>query len=377
MKEILIDGEIGYDWWADSGNTGKTVAAQLEGLAPGEEARVTVNSPGGSVYEGAVIFNLLRDTAKTHPVSVRVNSVAMSMGSYIALAARTVDKNMKVTVCDNSVVMIHNPWTCACGDYRDLKKEAEYLEKLAAMYGSVHSFVSGKPGPEIRQAMDGETFYVGKEILDAGFANDYEAVSPDPDPEPDEAGAIGSGRDGRITGAKLRFDKAREAQNREEAKNDLLNAAAIFQPAGKTNDTEGAAGGAIPPSLNNTAGGKMKGEELLAQDESCYGEAYAKGAAEALEKERARVAAHIKMGGKVGNLQAACKFIGEGKSFLDEAVQAEYMALSIDKNRYDARLADNQEGLGFAGESGGGDGEKIAAAFKAGLSGKSLGGANG
>jgi ATP-dependent protease ClpP protease subunit len=378
MKEILIDGEIGYDWWADSGNTGKTVAAQLEGLAPGEEVHVTVNSPGGSVYEGAVIFNLLRDTAKTHPVSVRVNSIAMSMGSYIVLAARTVDKNMKVTVCDNSVVMIHNPWTYTWGDYRDLKKEAEYLEKLAAMYGSVHSFVSGKPDSEIRQAMDGETFYVGKEIFDAGFANDYEAVAPDPDA--DGTGAAGAGRDGRIIGAKLRFDKAmqkaREAQNKKEAKNDLLKAAAVFQPAGKTNDAESAAGGAIPPSLKNTAGGKMKGEELLAQDKSCYDEVYAKGAAEALEKERARVAAHIKMGETVGNLKAACKFIKEGKSFLDEAVHAEYMALSIDKNRYDARLADNQEGLGFAGESGGGDGEKIAAAFKAGLSGKSLGGAN-
>jgi ATP-dependent protease ClpP protease subunit len=109
MKEIAIDGEIGYDWWADSGNTGKTVAAQLEGLAPGEEARVTVNSPGGSVYEGAVIFNLPRGTAKTHPAPARVNSIAMSMGSYIAPAARTVDRNMKVTVCDNSVVTIHNP----------------------------------------------------------------------------------------------------------------------------------------------------------------------------------------------------------------------------------------------------------------------------
>jgi hypothetical protein len=32
MKEILIDGEIGYDWWYGSENIGKTVAAQLECL---------------------------------------------------------------------------------------------------------------------------------------------------------------------------------------------------------------------------------------------------------------------------------------------------------------------------------------------------------
>jgi ATP-dependent protease ClpP protease subunit len=376
MKEILIDGEIGYDWWDGSGNTGKTVAAQLEGLSEGEEARVTINSPGGSVYEGAVIFNLLREAAKTHPVSVRVNSIAMSMASYIALAARTADAGMKVTVTDNSVVMIHNPWTYTWGNYRELKKEAEYLEKLASMLGSVYAAVSKKSGAEITSAMDEETFYVGKEIVEAGFANDYEPATGQPETE--EESAFGSGRDAKIIGAKLRFDKAmekaREAQSRREAKNDLMKAAALFHAAEKP-ETETA--GARPAPLKINAGGKMKGDELLAQDKSCYDEVFARGEAAALEKERARVQAHIKMGEKVGNLKAACKFIEEGKSFLDEAVQADYMALAIDRNRYDARLSDNQDGLDFRGESGGSDGEKIAEAFSRGLAGKEAGGGNG
>ncbi|MDR2068384.1 MAG: hypothetical protein LBP71_00770 [Spirochaetaceae bacterium] len=41
---------------------------------------------------------------------MRINAIAMSMASYIALAARTVNRASKITVCDNSVVMIHNPW---------------------------------------------------------------------------------------------------------------------------------------------------------------------------------------------------------------------------------------------------------------------------
>jgi ATP-dependent protease ClpP protease subunit len=372
MKEILIDGDIGYDWWDGSGNTGKSVAAQLEGMSDGEEVLVTINSPGGSVYDGAVIFNLIRETAKTHPVSVRVNSIAMSMGSYIALAARTVDKNAKITVSENCVFMIHHPWSYSIGSFEQLQKDADYLEKLSTMLSSVYAFVTGKKESDIRAAMSEETFYVGKEIVDAGFANDYEPISEQTEPE--DAG-FASGRDAKIINAKLRFDKAmqmaREAQSKQEAKNDLMKAAAFFRPAGKT---EGVKDKARDASLKINAGGKMKGDDLLAQDKSCYDEVFARGEAAALEKERTRVSAHIKMGEKVGNLKAACKFIEEGKSFMDEAVQAEYMALSIDKNRYDARLADNQEGLDFRGEGSEGDGEKIAAAFRQGLAGKTLGG---
>jgi ATP-dependent protease ClpP protease subunit len=177
MKELLIDGDIGYSFWDDSGVTVKSVAKQLEGLEDGEDIKITVNSPGGSVYEGIVIFNLIRDYAKTHPVAVRINCMAMSMASYIALAARTVDKNAVITVSDNSVVMIHNPLIHTWGDYRQLKKDADYLEKLAAVYAAVHAAVSGKSENDIRAAMDDETYYVGKEIQDAGFANDFEVLS--------------------------------------------------------------------------------------------------------------------------------------------------------------------------------------------------------
>jgi ATP-dependent protease ClpP protease subunit len=128
MKEVLIDDVIGYDWWTDSGITAKSVQKQLKGIEAGEDIKVIIDSPGGSVYDGIVIFNLLRDYAKSHPVSVRINCIAMSMAAYIALAPRTVDKNAKITASDNSVFMIHNPWGIAYGDYRDFKKTLNTLK---------------------------------------------------------------------------------------------------------------------------------------------------------------------------------------------------------------------------------------------------------
>ncbi|MDR2774793.1 MAG: Clp protease ClpP, partial [Tannerella sp.] len=177
MKEVFIDEDIGYSWWDGSGITAKGIQEQLKEIADGEDIKITIHSTGGSVYEGIVIFNLLRDYAKAHPVSVHINCMAMSMASYIALAARTVDKNAAVYVSENSIVAIHNPYSWTSGDYRKFQKQADYLEKLAVIYGAVHASVSGKSEKEIRAAMDAETFYVGKEIQDMGFANHFEEIS--------------------------------------------------------------------------------------------------------------------------------------------------------------------------------------------------------
>jgi ATP-dependent protease ClpP protease subunit len=368
MKTVAIEGDIGYDWWSDSGVTAKTVKEQLAGLLDGEEIQVNINSAGGSVYEGVVIFNLLRDHAKTHPVSVRINCMALSMASYIALAARTVDKNAAITVSDNSVVMIHNPWTYTWGDYRDLQKEALYLEKLAAMYGSVHAAVSGQSERAIRKAMDDETYYVGKEIVEAGFANNFDAIVKD-----DGDSTIGA-KDNLIINAKFAVNKAMESARAAEKKdgsayrNELEKAVAFYQ--GYKPPAATSAGGVI---TNKTpGGGNMKPEELLAQDKACYDAVFALGEKAALEKERARVSAHIMLGKEAGSLETAAKYIEEGKSSMDEAVRAEYLALSMKNNRIAARNADD---VGDINTSQGGedvDAKAVSHAFALGVQGKTM-----
>jgi ATP-dependent protease ClpP protease subunit len=368
MKQVSIEGDIGYDWWTDSGVTAKTVKKQLEGLLDGEEIQVNINSAGGSVYEGVVIFNLLRDHAKTHPVSVRINCMALSMASYIALAARTVDRNAPITVSDNSVVMIHNPWTYTWGDYRDLQKEALYLEKLAAMYGSVHAAVSGQSEKDIRKAMDDETYYVGKEIVDAGFANNFDAIVLE------ESGVSIDAKDNLIINAKFAANKAMESARAAEKKDgsayrgELEKAVALYQ--GYKPPAAASAGGVI---TNRTpGGGSMKPEELLAQDKACYDAVFALGEKAALEKEQARVNAHLMLGKEAGSLETAAKYIEEGKSSMDEAVRAEYLALSMKQNRIAARNADD---VGDINTSPGGediDAKALSHAFSLGVQGKTM-----
>jgi ATP-dependent protease ClpP protease subunit len=373
MKEILIDDEIGYDWWSDSGITLKSVNAQLEGLSTGEEIKITINSPGGSVYEGFTIFNRIRELARSHSISVRIDCLAASVASYIALAARSVDIDAKITVSGNSVFMIHNPWGCACGDYRELKSKAEYYEKLAAAYGAVHSVVAGKPESEIRAAMDAETFYVGKEIHDAGFANDYEqmTLSETPADGASSDGALfASQRDMYLVNAKIAYDKAEKKeysamlQNKEMYLSGIEKAAAMLKTDMYT--TKAQAG-----VENIKVGGNMTTEELLAKDKALYDAVFTLGEKAGTEKERARVNAHILLGEKAGSLAISAKHIKSGVFVTEDAVQAEYIAANMDKARIDARIGDNP-GDTCAGSGGDVDDVKLATAFDKGASGKNL-----
>jgi ATP-dependent protease ClpP protease subunit len=377
MKEVFIEGDIGYRYWDDSGVTAKTVKEQLNGLEDGEEISITINSPGGSVYDGVVIFNLIRDYAKTHPVSARINCIAMSMASYIALAARTVDKNAKVTVSENSVMMIHNPWGYTWGDYREFRKTANYFEKLSAMYGSVHAAVSGKTEKEIRAAMDDETYYVGKEIEEAGFANVYEEISSTETKETAADNESASAREILIINAQSAhiktMEKAREAKTKNPAayNSDLEKAVALFVAPKLP-----AAWGPKPgEKITTDLGGSMTPEELLAKDKSLYDAVFALGEKAGLEKERARASAHLLLGEKTGALSIAAKYIKSGVSTSDETAQAEYYAANLDHLHITNRNSDDigdlhtEEG-GGKGAGGGSDDAKLAAAFENGYAGK-------
>ena len=375
MKSVKIDGYIGYDWWDDSGNTAKTVKQQLEGILDGEEIELEINSAGGSVYEGAVIFNLLRDYAKTHPIKTRINCMALSIASYIALAARTVDNNAAVNVCENSILMIHNPWMYTWGDYRELKKDSEYLEKLAAMYGHVHAAVSGKTEKSIRNAMDETSYYVGKEIVDEGFANHFDAII-EKEASGENSTSI-SAKDSLVINAKFEFDKAVENakaaghKNGEMYRGDLKKAAAFYQGFNHPVVAEATAGAEI----NKPQGGsKMTPEELLAKNKDCYDAVFALGEKSALEKERARVQAHIMLGKEAGALDTAVKYIEGGQSSMDEKIRAEYLTASMKKNRIDARNADDPGDINTESGDGEADPAALTKAFQAGMQGKALGG---
>ena len=378
MIKIFIDREISR--WYGIGE--KEISEKLNAAIPGEEIEISINSPGGEVYEGIAIFNLIREYAKTHNIIVKINGLAASMASYIAIAARTVKKDSKIIVYENSIYLIHNPWNIILGDYREFYKEAEYLEKLAAMSGSTYAYISGKTEKEIRALMDEETYFVGDEILNSGFATEFEKINKD---ETDQTFELD--RNSLIINAKLKIDTAAE-KLRVTAKEDRNKAAAlinnVFNPSNRA-EAEALpkqSGNGLEPTPRVTAGGEacfeklnsmegviMNKEELKKKYPELYAEIYGEGKEAGTKEERERVEAHLKLGEENNAMKIAAKFIREGNQLAENKVQAEYLSAMKNAAALNARNADDPPPVNPAnGEDA--DDAAMEAAWNTGLAGK-------
>jgi ATP-dependent protease ClpP protease subunit len=384
MIKVLINGEIGRYLGINEND----IAEQLKAATPGEEIEISINSPGGEVYEGIAIFNLIREYAKSHITIVRINGLAASMASYIAIAARTINRDSKIIVSENSIFLIHNPWNVIMGDYRELQKAADYLERLAAMSGSTYSYVSGKTEKETRALMDAETYFIGNEIIENGFANNFEQINKTENENPD------TDRNTLIINAKLRIEKTLEKM-RVTAKADMERAAAlIVNPLLRVNEAPCAnkgfettpGGNAGDVSLQDkitekpgetlpagSEGGKMNKEELKAKYPELYAAIFAEGKEAGEKSERERVEAHLKLGEDSGNMKIAAQFIREGETVMSNKVQAEYLSARMNKGAINARNEDNPPSIDGTGSSGNAaDDAAMEAAWEKGLSGKDL-----
>lgn len=158
-NELYLHDVIGDPEW---GYLGAIQVIDALKQMEGKRVKVFINTPGGSVNEGVAMFNAM----KRHPggVDTVVDSLAASMGSYLLLAG------IKRTATKNSMLMIHNPMTIAIGNANDFRKEADILDKYLERMLPDYSEATGKTVEELKPLLDAETWYVGQEIVDHGFA---------------------------------------------------------------------------------------------------------------------------------------------------------------------------------------------------------------
>ena len=169
-SEIYIYDVIGDPEW---GMIGAMQVVDALKKMEGKRVVVRLNTPGGNCSEAAAMFNAMT----RHPggVNTIVDSLAASAGSYLLLAG------IERTVSKNSMVMIHNPWSIAMGDANQFRKDADVLDKFRDSLLPDYSAKTGKTVDELKTLLDAETWYVGQEIIDHGFAltmEDREAAEP-------------------------------------------------------------------------------------------------------------------------------------------------------------------------------------------------------
>ena len=138
----------------------------LRDLGDVKTINLHINSPGGSVFEGIAIYNMLKQN-KAH-VNVYVDGLAASIASVIAMSGDA------IFMPSNSMLMIHNPWTMAVGNASELRKQADDLDKITESSIQTYLNQAGDKLDEetLRQLMDDETWLTAKEAVDYGLATE-------------------------------------------------------------------------------------------------------------------------------------------------------------------------------------------------------------
>lgn len=166
--EILIYEQIGKDIWSDEGIAAKDFASDLKALGDIKDIILRLNSPGGSVFEGIVIYNLLK--AHTARVIVYVDGIAASIASVIAMSGD------RIIMPENTMMMIHDPTGFVMGAAVDMRKMADTLDKIKESIKTAYKRTM-LTDEEIDKMMSDETWMTAADAIEKGFADEViEAV---------------------------------------------------------------------------------------------------------------------------------------------------------------------------------------------------------
>jgi len=162
-RTISVYDVIGQDYWSGEGVTAKRVSAALRSMGKGP-VTVNVNSPGGDMFEGLAIYNLLRE--HDGEVTVKVLGVAASAASVIAMAGDSVQ------IARAGFLMIHNAWVMAVGNRHDLAEIAATLKPFDEAMASIYAAKTGGDPKAMSKLMDAESWIGGESAIEQGFADD-------------------------------------------------------------------------------------------------------------------------------------------------------------------------------------------------------------
>ena len=153
MNDIYIYGEI-----SDYDNYSERIKSAVG------EITIHLNSYGGDIFTAISIGNTIKEHGK---VKCIVEGLAASAATLITCASD------EVVMCDNSLMMIHDPVVELWDRYTqsDLDKIKNSLEKNRAEIVDIYVKRTGKTAEEIESIMKAETWYSASEAVENKFAD--------------------------------------------------------------------------------------------------------------------------------------------------------------------------------------------------------------
>ena len=163
--ELILYGDIASEtWWGDE-VTPLQFTEELNALGNVPEIVVRINSGGGDVFAANAIYTRLKDNAAK--ITVKIDGWAASAATIVAMAGDVIE------IPGNGVFMVHDPSIGLLGYFNetDLAKASEELKVIKQSIVNGYALKTGKTAEKIAAIMAAETWFDGKQAVDAGFCD--------------------------------------------------------------------------------------------------------------------------------------------------------------------------------------------------------------
>ncbi|HLR42992.1 MAG TPA: head maturation protease, ClpP-related [Pseudogracilibacillus sp.] len=135
---------------------------KMKSIKEDEDITLEINSYGGDVFLGIDIMNSLR--SHQGKVTVIVTGIAASAASIIAMGAD------EIKMYSNTQLMIHNAWTFAVGNAKELRKVADDLESIGESV--LASYTHRVDADTVTKLLDEETYMSASKAKEYGFIDE-------------------------------------------------------------------------------------------------------------------------------------------------------------------------------------------------------------
>ena len=170
MERILI---LGTEINPDVANIIISQLLYLETTNPNKQISMYINSPGGSVYDGMGIYDVMKIV--TCPISTTCMCMAASMGAVLLAGG---DKGLRYSL-PHSTIMLHSP---SGGTGRvtapDMRIAAREMEKCEDMLYRVLSEDTGKDYEYIKKICDRDYWLTPEEAIKEGVIDQIISRTP-------------------------------------------------------------------------------------------------------------------------------------------------------------------------------------------------------
>jgi len=156
VSHVYMYDAIGGYWGIDP----ESFVNQLNDI-DSPEIVLHINSPGGDVFDARAIATAIKQHKSK--VTAQIDGLCASAATYISAACES------VSMAAGGFYMIHEGWTLAMGNKKDLGKTIQLLEKVDDSILNDYQKKTGLDRDQLAAWMAEETWFSASEAKDHGF----------------------------------------------------------------------------------------------------------------------------------------------------------------------------------------------------------------